>query len=61
MEDIVCNFCGDRFPSEEILTEHISKNHRDGSERHKQPNEAKSFGKQLKLTCKYCEENLKVK
>ena len=41
VEDIVCNICGDKFPSEEILKEHLSKNHRD-----KQPN----------VKCRLCEK-----
>ena len=33
VDDILCSFCGEGFPSKEILTEHEVKNHRDESER----------------------------
>ena len=61
MEDIDCNLCGEGFPSQEILTEHKSKDHRDESATQKQSNEAKSLRKKFKFTCKFCEENFELK
>ena len=61
MEDIDCNLCGEGFPSQEILTEHKSKDHRDESATQKQSNESKSLRKKFTFTCKFCEENFELK
>jgi hypothetical protein len=61
VEEIDCNFCGERFSSEDILTEHKSEKHRDESASYKQPNEAKSFRKKFTFTCKFCEEDFDLK
>ena len=59
VEDIGCDFCSDSFPSQEILTEHESKKHRDEALRPKQE-QPKLFRKKFKFACKFCEEGFEI-
>ena len=51
------DFCGDGFPSQEMLTEHESKKHREEALGPKQP---KLFIKKFKFLCKFCEEVFEI-
>ena len=57
MEDIGCDSCGESFPSQNILNEHESKNHRNEElSGPKQQNTPQPFKNRIQFKCKFCEE-----